>query len=59
MDWLTSLTTQAEMIGMKPSDEIKLNEIPVVKGESYPPEEVLHEDGLYRYLLQPGEEHDD
>ena len=27
--------------------------------ESYPPEEVLPEDGLYRYLLQPGEEHDD
>ena len=59
MDWLTSLTTQAEMIGMKPSDAIKLNEIPLVKRESYPPEEVLHEDGLYRYLLQPGEEQDD
>ena len=27
--------------------------------ESLPPEEVLPEDGLYRYLLQPGEEHDD
>ena len=27
--------------------------------ESYPPEEVLPEDGLYQYLLQPGEEHDD
>ena len=27
--------------------------------ESYPPEEVLPEDGAYRYLLQPGEEHDD
>ena len=27
--------------------------------EAYPPEEVLPEDGLYRYLLQPGEEHDD
>ena len=35
--------TETEMIGMKP----------------YPPEEVLPEDGLYRYLLQPGEEHDD
>ena len=28
--------------------------------ESYPPEEVLPEDGLYLYLLQlAGEEHDD
>ena len=27
--------------------------------EAYPPKEVLPEDGLYRYLLQPGEEHDD
>ena len=27
--------------------------------ESYPPEKVLPEDGLYQYLLQPGEKHDD
>ena len=51
--------TQIEMIGMKPSDAIKLNEVPLVNRENYPPEEVLPEDGLYRYLLQPGEEHDD
>ena len=51
--------TQTEMIGMKPKDAIKLNEVPLVARESYPPEEVLPEDGLYRYLLQPGEEHDD
>ena len=51
--------TQTEMIGMKPSDAIKLNEVPPVKRESYPPEDKLPEDGLYRYLLQPGEEHDD
>ena len=25
----------------------------------YPPEEVLPEDGLYRYLYQPGEQHGD
>ena len=42
------------MIGMKPKDAIKLKEVPLVKQENYPPE-----DGLYRYLLQPGEEHDD
>ena len=34
-------------------------QVPLVARESYPPEEVLPEDGLYRYLLQPGEEHDD
>ena len=47
------------MNGMKPNDAIKLNEVPLVKRETYPPEEVLPEDGLYWYLLQPGEEHDD
>ena len=47
------------MIGMKPSDVIKLNEVPQVVREAYPPEEVLPEDGLYHYLLQPGAEHDD
>ena len=51
--------TETEMIGMKPKDTIKLKEVPLVAQESYPPEEVLPEDGLYRYLLQPGEEHDD
>ena len=51
--------TETEMIGMKPKDAIKLKEVPLVARESYPPEEVLSEDGLYRYLLQPGEEHDD
>ena len=51
--------TDTEMIGMKPKDAIRLNEVPLVTRESYPPEEVLPEDGLYRYLLQPGEEHDD
>ena len=47
------------MIGMKPKDAIELNEVPLVDQVSYPPEEVLPEDGLYRYLLQPSEEHDD
>ena len=47
------------MIGMKPKDAIKLKEVPLVAQESYPPEEVLPEDGLYQYLLQPHEEHDD
>ena len=57
VDELNDTTT--EMIGMKPKNAIKLDEVPVVNRESYPPEEVLPEDGLYQYLLQPGEEHDD
>ena len=51
--------TQTEMTGMRPKDAIKLNEVPLVTLESYPPEDTLPEDGLYQYLLQPGEEHDD
>ena len=50
--------TETEMIGMKPKDAIRLNEVPLVAQESYPPEEILPEDRLYRYLLQPSEEHD-
>ena len=57
VDELNDMVT--EMIGMKPKDAIKLKEVPLVARESYAPEEVLPEDGLYRYLLQPGEEHDD
>ena len=51
--------TETDMIGMKPSDAIKLNQVPLVKQENYPEEDKLPEDGSYRYLLQPGEEHDD
>ena len=36
-----------------------MKEVPLVARESYPPEEILPEDGLYRYLLQPSEEHDE
>ena len=50
---------ETEMTGMKPKDAIKLKKVPLAALESYPPEEVLPEDGLYQYLLQPGEEHDD
>ena len=48
--------TETEMIGMKPKDVIKLNEVALVDRESYPPEEVLPEDGLYQYLLQPNDQ---
>ena len=51
--------TTSEMIGMKPKDVIVLDEVPLVNREAYHPEDKLPEDGLYQYLLQPGEEHDD
>ena len=57
VDELNDTTT--EMIEMKPKDAIKLDEVPLVAQESYPEEDTLLEDGLYQYLLQPGEEHDD
>ena len=50
--------TQTEMIGMKPKDAIVLDRVALVVRESHPPEEVLPEDGLYQYLLQPSKEHD-
>ena len=51
--------TQTQMIGMKPKDAIKLNQVLLVNRENYPEEDTLPEDGLYHYLLQPCEEHDD
>ena len=39
VDELNNMKT--EMIGMKPKDAIKLKEVPLVKQENYPPEEVL------------------
>ena len=51
--------TETQMTGMKPSDVIKLDQVPLVKRENYPEKDKLPEDGLYHYLLQPGEEHDD
>ena len=38
--------TQTEMIGMKPKDAIKLDEVPLVDQEAYLPEDKLPEDGL-------------
>ena len=49
--------TVSLMIGMKPKDAIKLDTVPLDK--TYPEETVLPEDGLYRYLYQPGEQHGD
>ena len=49
--------TKLSMIDMKPKDVIKLGTVPL--DETYPEETVLTEDGLYRYLYQPGEQHGD
>ena len=51
--------TQTQMTRLKPKDAIKLNQVHLVNQVKYPPEDTLPEDGLYRYLLQPSEEHDD
>ena len=50
--------TETEMIGMKPKDVIVPDQVPLVNRENYPEEDKLPEDGLYQYLLQPDEEHD-
>ena len=49
--------TVSSMIDMKPKDAIKLDNVPLDK--KYPEETVLPDDGLYRYLYQPGEQHGD
>ena len=49
--------TVSSMIDMKPKDAIKLNAIPLDK--KYLKETMLPEDGLYRCLYQPCEQHGD
>ena len=46
------------MIGMKTKEAIGLKKVHLVHRENYPPEDTVPEDGLYHYLLQPSEEHD-
>ena len=47
------------MTDMKLKDAIKLDIVKLDKSETYPEEEVLPEDGLYRYLYQPSEQYKD
>ena len=49
--------TKSSMINMKPKDAIKLDTVPLDK--TYPEETVQAEDGLYRYLYQPGQQQGD
>ena len=50
IEWLKNTVTQ--MTGMKPKEAIQLNEVPLV--ENYATKDILPEDGLYWYFLQPG-----
>ena len=49
--------TVSLMIGTNLKDAIRLDTVPLDK--KYPEETVLPEDGLYRYLYQPGEQNED
>ena len=44
------------MTGIKPKYAIKTDIAKLDKSEAYPEEDVLPEDGLNRYLYQPGEQ---
>ena len=50
--------TKTAGIKMKPKDAIELEEVPQKAGYK-PDKKPLSEDDLYRYLVQPGEEHGD
>ena len=52
--WVKMNNTKSSMIDMRPKDAIKLDTAPLDK--TYPEENVLPENGLYRYLYQPGEQ---
>ena len=45
--------------GVMPVDAVKMKDVAIVDRVTFPPETILQQDGLYRYLLMPGEEHDD
>ena len=45
---------KTQMLGMTPAKAVKLDKVEL-KIKPYPKEKVLPEDGLYRYLYQPGE----
>ena len=49
---------KTQMLGMTPAKAVKLGTIEL-KVKPYPEQKVLPEDGLYRYLYNPGELEDD
>ena len=49
--------TKSSMIDMKPKGVIKLDTVKL--DNKYPEQNVIPEDGLYRYLYRPDEQHGD
>ena len=49
--------TKSSMIDMKPKDVIKIDTVSLDK--TYPEENILPQDDLFRYLYQTGEQHGD
>ena len=47
------------VLGISPAEAIKLDVVKPKKAVRYPKKKLLPADGLYRYLLKPGEEHGD
>ena len=50
--------TKLDRVGMTPAKAVKLESVEL-KIKPYEPEEIAPADGLYRYLLEPGEENAD
>lgn len=49
--------TKSLLTGMKPRDAIKLGIVKLDKSDKHPKENVLLEDGLYRHLDEPEDQH--
>ena len=50
--------TKSLLTGMKPRDAIKLGIVKLDKSDKHPKENVLLKDGLYRYLDEPEDQHE-
>ena len=53
------INTKPSMIDMKPQDAIKIDIADLDKFETYPEENVLPEDSLYRYPYRPEKQRED
>ena len=51
--------TKSSMFDMKPKNVIKPDFVNLDKSETYPEENVLPEDSLYRYPYRPDKQHED
>ena len=55
--WVKNL--ESSMFDMKPKNAIKLDFVKLDKSETYPEENVLPEDSLYRYPYRPEKQRED